>query len=67
MTGWRLGYLAAPKHFTTAANRIQSQVSVNRVTYKVMINFSFLKGPSETASVLCSVCCVTLTQRLGHI
>ncbi|CAM6094796.1 unnamed protein product [Calypogeia fissa] len=25
MTGWRLGYLAAPKHFTVAANRIQSQ------------------------------------------
>ncbi len=26
MTGWRLGYLAAPKHFVVACNRIQSQV-----------------------------------------
>lgn len=25
MTGWRLGYLAAPKHFLVACNRIQSQ------------------------------------------
>ncbi|KAK3278876.1 Aspartate aminotransferase, cytoplasmic isozyme 1 [Cymbomonas tetramitiformis] len=25
MTGWRLGYLAAPKHFATATARIQSQ------------------------------------------
>lgn len=25
MTGWRLGYLAAPKHFVTACGRIQSQ------------------------------------------
>lgn len=25
MTGWRLGYLAAPKHFLAACNRIQSQ------------------------------------------
>ncbi|KAJ7563335.1 hypothetical protein O6H91_03G106200 [Diphasiastrum complanatum] len=27
MTGWRLGYLAAPKHFTDACNRIQSQAT----------------------------------------
>jgi aspartate/glutamate/aspartate-prephenate aminotransferase len=26
MTGWRLGYVAAPKHFVVACNRIQSQV-----------------------------------------
>lgn len=26
MTGWRLGYLAAPKHFAVACGRIQSQV-----------------------------------------
>jgi aspartate/glutamate/aspartate-prephenate aminotransferase len=25
MTGWRLGYLAAPKHFAKAAAAIQSQ------------------------------------------
>ncbi|KAH9295942.1 hypothetical protein KI387_039530, partial [Taxus chinensis] len=25
MTGWRLGYLAGPKHFVTACDRIQSQ------------------------------------------
>lgn len=25
MTGWRLGYLAGPKHFVTACNKIQSQ------------------------------------------
>ena len=25
MTGWRMGYLAAPKHFTAAAAIIQSQ------------------------------------------
>ncbi len=25
MTGWRLGYLAAPQHFATAASAIQSQ------------------------------------------
>lgn len=25
MTGWRLGYLAAPKHFAAAAAAIQSQ------------------------------------------
>eukprot|EP00249_Psilotum_nudum_P013913 c24582_g1_i1 orf=373-1866(+) len=25
MTGWRLGYLAAPKHFVTSCGRIQSQ------------------------------------------
>ncbi|BBN12578.1 hypothetical protein Mp_5g21220 [Marchantia polymorpha subsp. ruderalis] len=27
MTGWRLGYLAAPKHFLVAANKIQSQIT----------------------------------------
>ncbi|GFY80269.1 aspartate aminotransferase [Actinidia rufa] len=27
MTGWRLGYLAAPKHFTTACGKIQSQLT----------------------------------------
>eukprot|EP00250_Pteridium_aquilinum_P006380 c16319_g2_i1 orf=58-1530(+) len=27
MTGWRLGYLAAPKHFVTACGRIQSQAT----------------------------------------
>jgi aspartate/glutamate/aspartate-prephenate aminotransferase len=27
MTGWRLGYLAAPKHFAVAAARIQSQTT----------------------------------------
>lgn len=26
MTGWRLGYLAAPKPFLTACNKLQSQV-----------------------------------------
>jgi len=26
MTGWRLGYLAGPKHFVAACNKIQSQV-----------------------------------------
>jgi aspartate/glutamate/aspartate-prephenate aminotransferase len=26
MTGWRLGYLAAPKHFVAACGKIQSQV-----------------------------------------
>ncbi|XP_047327838.1 bifunctional aspartate aminotransferase and glutamate/aspartate-prephenate aminotransferase [Impatiens glandulifera] len=25
MTGWRLGYIAAPKHFSSACNKIQSQ------------------------------------------
>jgi aspartate/methionine/tyrosine aminotransferase len=25
MTGWRLGYVAAPKHFASACGRIQSQ------------------------------------------
>ena len=27
MTGWRLGYLAAPKHFVSACGKIQSQVA----------------------------------------
>eukprot|EP00899_Mesostigma_viride_P021805 jgi/Mesvir1/29626/Mv21478-RA.1 len=27
MTGWRLGYLAAPQHFATACDRIQSQLT----------------------------------------
>lgn len=27
MTGWRLGYVAAPKHFVTACGRIQSQLT----------------------------------------
>ncbi|CAK9273631.1 unnamed protein product [Sphagnum jensenii] len=27
MTGWRLGYLAAPKHFVVACNRLQSQLT----------------------------------------
>ncbi|CAI0554530.1 unnamed protein product [Linum tenue] len=26
MTGWRLGYIAGPKHFVSACNKIQSQV-----------------------------------------
>lgn len=26
MTGWRLGYLAGPKHFVAACGKIQSQV-----------------------------------------
>jgi aspartate/methionine/tyrosine aminotransferase len=26
MTGWRLGYIAGPKHFVAACNKIQSQV-----------------------------------------
>jgi aspartate/methionine/tyrosine aminotransferase len=28
MTGWRLGYLAAPKHFVSACGKIQSQVHI---------------------------------------
>ncbi|XP_022774933.1 bifunctional aspartate aminotransferase and glutamate/aspartate-prephenate aminotransferase-like [Durio zibethinus] len=27
MTGWRLGYIAGPKHFVAACNKIQSQVT----------------------------------------
>ena len=27
MTGWRVGYIAGPKHFVTACNKLQSQVS----------------------------------------
>ncbi|XP_057500811.1 bifunctional aspartate aminotransferase and glutamate/aspartate-prephenate aminotransferase-like [Actinidia eriantha] len=27
MTGWRLGYLAAPKHFVSACGKIQSQIT----------------------------------------
>lgn len=27
MTGWRLGYIAGPKHFVSACNKIQSQVA----------------------------------------
>lgn len=26
MTGWRLGYIAGPKHFVSACNKLQSQV-----------------------------------------
>jgi aspartate/methionine/tyrosine aminotransferase len=26
MTGWRLGYIAGPKHFIAACGKIQSQV-----------------------------------------
>lgn len=26
MTGWRLGYIAGPKHFITACGKLQSQV-----------------------------------------
>ena len=26
MTGWRLGYVAGPKHFVAACGKIQSQV-----------------------------------------
>jgi len=29
MTGWRLGYLAAPKHFVAACGKIQSQVGTS--------------------------------------
>jgi len=29
MTGWRLGYLAAPKHFVSACGKIQSQVGTH--------------------------------------
>ncbi|XP_047325217.1 bifunctional aspartate aminotransferase and glutamate/aspartate-prephenate aminotransferase-like [Impatiens glandulifera] len=27
MTGWRLGYIAAPKHFASACNKLQSQLT----------------------------------------
>lgn len=33
MTGWRLGYLAGPKHFVSACGKIQSQVCLNLSTY----------------------------------
>ena len=26
MTGWRLGYIAGPKHFVAACGKLQSQV-----------------------------------------
>ncbi|XP_047158884.1 bifunctional aspartate aminotransferase and glutamate/aspartate-prephenate aminotransferase-like isoform X4 [Vigna umbellata] len=30
MTGWRLGYIAGPKHFVGACGKIQSQTAVTR-------------------------------------
>ncbi|KAL9224533.1 hypothetical protein vseg_000558 [Gypsophila vaccaria] len=40
MTGWRLGYLAGPKHFVTACAKIQSQMSscANSISQRAAIS-----------------------------
>ena len=39
MTGWRLGYLAGPKHFVAACGKIQTQVSTISSSYIFYITF----------------------------
>lgn len=43
MTGWRLGYLAAPKHFVTACGRIQSQATSGASSISQKGGFAALK------------------------
>jgi hypothetical protein len=55
MTGWRLGYLAAPKHFVSACGKIQSQVGayISFPSLEMMSGPFFEKLPVQEAKNLC--------------
>jgi len=41
MTGWRLGYIAGPKHFVAACGKIQSQVG--SIFIYLFVNYGQIK------------------------
>jgi len=41
MTGWRLGYIAGPRHFVAACGKIQSQVGCIFISF--FVNYAQLK------------------------
>jgi aspartate aminotransferase len=47
MTGWRLGYAAAPKRFAKALNSIQSHACSNATSFAQKGALAALKGPQE--------------------
>jgi aspartate aminotransferase len=47
MTGWRLGYAAAPKRFAKALNSIQSHACSNVTSFAQKGALAALKGPQE--------------------
>lgn len=57
MTGWRLGYIAGPKHFVSACGKIQSQVCYITLVFLILslknlslvIQFSVVLNSSVTA------------------
>lgn len=48
MTGWRLGYIAGPKHFVAACNKIQSQVCCIPIIHRDHILKCFTHLPCMT-------------------
>ena len=47
MTGWRLGYLAAPAEIARAAGRLQGHMTSNATTFVQWAAVSALEGPQE--------------------
>ena len=47
MTGWRLGYLAAPLEIAKAAGRLQGHMTSNATTFVQWAAISALEGPQE--------------------
>ncbi|MCK7553843.1 aminotransferase class I/II-fold pyridoxal phosphate-dependent enzyme [Chitinophaga sedimenti] len=52
MTGWRLGYLAAPLHIAKAADKIQSQFTSATCSITQKAAVTALTGPLDTANAM---------------
>lgn len=53
MTGWRLGYSAAPKHIAKAIQTIQDHTTSNTCTFAQYGAIAALKGPQTFISDMC--------------
>ena len=55
MTGWRVGYLAAPKAFTDAITAIAGQLSLSVATPSQFAAIAALSGPMDVVTEMMSV------------
>lgn len=55
MTGWRLGYIAGPKHFVSACGKIQSQVCQN-FSISNLLQFLAWLGNLQLSFNSCALC-----------
>lgn len=54
MTGWRLGYLCAPKELIKAVTKLQSHNTSNACSIAQAAGVEALRGPQESVAAMCS-------------